>query len=274
MKTGSYGSVNYHDTTEEGGFQEVVEEKQALLHRIGGMRMAAVCGLMLVSGSFLLMSSSERDVSSAVTSLTDMSFPGDLIMKWYVDPDSVDLVSDCNCGNDTEAAGATKALECTRYGLPALGGMDVVGYFNAHEQGYDYTNYTATNISDTTNYTSIYDGYEYFFESNENLELFEAAPEAYIPQYGGFCTYGIGLEYCNNGGWYWDAACRVLGPPSSMTTWMIKHDKLYFLYPSDTIMKFMYDNVYFDVIIASADMRWGQWFPDGNKYPANTGCYR
>ena len=36
-----------------------------------------------------------------------------------------------------------------------------------------------------------HEGAIYRFASNENAALFEANPEAYVPQYGGFCAYGM-----------------------------------------------------------------------------------
>jgi len=38
-----------------------------------------------------------------------------------------------------------------------------------------------------------YDGYKYLFSSEENKELFEKAPEKYLPAYGGYCAFGVSL---------------------------------------------------------------------------------
>ncbi len=40
-------------------------------------------------------------------------------------------------------------------------------------------------------YTSQHDGVDYYFASSETQQRFDAAPEAYLPQFGGFCAFGI-----------------------------------------------------------------------------------
>ena len=61
-----------------------------------------------------------------------------------------------------------------------LFGADVVAYFteNRHVQG-------------SAEYRSEYEEVDFYFASAENKALFDANPEAYIPQYGGYCTNGI-----------------------------------------------------------------------------------
>ena len=61
----------------------------------------------------------------------------------------------------------------------ALGGYDVVAYFNLGEpkKGIDSL---STNWNNTT----------WLFSSASNLELFKQSPEKYVPQYGGYCAYG------------------------------------------------------------------------------------
>ena len=39
----------------------------------------------------------------------------------------------------------------------------------------------------------VYGGYKYLFSSEENKELFEKAPEKYLPAYGGYCAFGVSL---------------------------------------------------------------------------------
>lgn len=41
--------------------------------------------------------------------------------------------------------------------------------------------------------SATYDGASYYFTSAENREAFEANPEAYLPQHGGFCSYGVSV---------------------------------------------------------------------------------
>ena len=42
-------------------------------------------------------------------------------------------------------------------------------------------------------YTAVHDGVAYYFSSEANLNTFTANPEKYLPQNGGFCTYGVSV---------------------------------------------------------------------------------
>lgn len=48
-------------------------------------------------------------------------------------------------------------------------------------------------IDGTARFTAVHDGAAYYFASEENLAAFEADPAAYLPQNGGFCTYGVSV---------------------------------------------------------------------------------
>jgi YHS domain-containing protein len=48
-------------------------------------------------------------------------------------------------------------------------------------------------LSGTADFTAIHDGVAYYFASEDNMEAFEANPERYTPQNGGFCTYGVSV---------------------------------------------------------------------------------
>ncbi len=43
--------------------------------------------------------------------------------------------------------------------------------------------------------TSAYNGATYRFASEEHKAAFEADPEAYLPQYGGFCAFGAAMGF-------------------------------------------------------------------------------
>tara|TARA_R110001632_G_scaffold140060_1_gene255977 strand:+ start:82946 stop:83389 length:444 start_codon:yes stop_codon:yes gene_type:complete len=61
-------------------------------------------------------------------------------------------------------------------------GYDVVAYFNNEpKQG-------------TKEIAVEYDGVQFYFSSQENLNTFKANPTNYIPQYGGFCAYAMGAK--------------------------------------------------------------------------------
>lgn len=40
-------------------------------------------------------------------------------------------------------------------------------------------------------YTAAHEGVDYYFATKAALELFEADPAAYLPEFGGFCAYGV-----------------------------------------------------------------------------------
>lgn len=42
-------------------------------------------------------------------------------------------------------------------------------------------------------HVAVHDGVAYYFASADNLRRFEAEPAAYLPQNGGFCTYGVSV---------------------------------------------------------------------------------
>jgi len=83
-------------------------------------------------------------------------------------------------------------------------GYDVVAYFNNQA------------LEGNKEFTSKYDGAEYKFSSEKNLNLFTANPEKYVPQYGGYCAYAIA-----------EKADKVSINPK---TFKIKDGKLYLFY--------------------------------------------
>ena len=61
-------------------------------------------------------------------------------------------------------------------------GYDLVSYFsNKAEKG-------------VKDFVTEMDGVKYKFSSKENLRIFKENPDKYIPQYGGFCAYAIGVK--------------------------------------------------------------------------------
>ncbi len=42
-------------------------------------------------------------------------------------------------------------------------------------------------------YAAAHDGAAYYFASEANLAAFEADPARYLPQYGGYCAYGVSV---------------------------------------------------------------------------------
>lgn len=71
----------------------------------------------------------------------------------------------------------------TAAGAPlGLHGSDPVALLDAGE-----------NVEGAAAQTSVYDGVAYYFASDANRQTFEASPERYIVQNGGFCTFGVSV---------------------------------------------------------------------------------
>jgi YHS domain-containing protein len=272
---GSYGALNDNSgpsTSLEGGFQEgrsagadeiIISSRKPILYRVS---VAVGVFLFLVCGPLLYTSTTSGWGGLQSTSLSGQTIEEvNLVVEWYADPDSVELIDDCTCEGYSEEDDViiNSGTDCRSTASPAAGGVDVVEIFNKASQGYDQSNYTAANISSdsSTSFTSVHRGYTYYFETQANAETFAVNPDKYIPQFGGFCAYGIGAEFCNNGGWIWDEDCQ--GPSAHTSIWMVKNDKLYFLASTYLIDNYFAVATYFDAITASAEVRWNAWYPDG-----------
>lgn len=48
-------------------------------------------------------------------------------------------------------------------------------------------------VEGSAQFTAVHDGVAYYFATEANKDLFEDNPEAYVPQNGGFCTYGVSV---------------------------------------------------------------------------------
>jgi hypothetical protein len=95
--------------------------------------------------------------------------------------------------------------------------------------------------------------------------MFDENPEQYIPQYGGYCAWGIAGEYCPT--YPWSDSC--LGPSGNWEHGIVLSDKLYFFLYEEAKEKFM-ANVEYNV--EAGDERWLSWFSDFDTN-MNTDCY-
>ncbi len=83
----------------------------------------------------------------------------------------------------------------------ALRGVDPVSYFVQGEP-----------VTGEVEITALHNGAVYRFASEQNKALFVANPDRYVPQYGGYCAYGLAR------------GVKVDGDPN---VWTIVDDKLY-----------------------------------------------
>ncbi|MEI6084124.1 MAG: YHS domain-containing (seleno)protein [Verrucomicrobiota bacterium] len=109
----------------------------------------------------------------------------------------------------------------------ALSGYDTVAFFTDHKP-----------VNGDPGITATYQGATYIFASKEHKSLFEAAPEKYAPQCGGYCAFGVSV-----GALF----------PVDISTWQIRDGKLYLNLNKAILKKFNED---FDANVAKADKNW------------------
>ena len=52
---------------------------------------------------------------------------------------------------------------------------------------------TGNRIAGAAKFSAVHDDVAYYFSSQTNLDAFKAAPARYLPQNGGFCTFGVSV---------------------------------------------------------------------------------
>jgi len=156
--------------------------------------------------------------------------------------------------------------DCSNTDVPVLGGLDVMMYwtdFKGSDGVYDETKYGTLGSPE---FTSSYNGYQFNFVSAENQQLFETNPSKYAPQFGGFCAWGIGGEFCPSYSW----AADCLGPSGDWGKWTVHNEKLYFFFKDEAKEKFAADP---DTYAAYGEQRWGEWFPSDESVKYSTKCF-
>jgi YHS domain-containing protein len=89
----------------------------------------------------------------------------------------------------------------------ALRGYDPVAYFKESRP-----------VEGKKEFSYTWNGADWFFFSQQNMEDFKANPEKFAPQYGGYCAYGMSKGY---------------KAPTDPQAWTIVGDKLYLNYNKD-----------------------------------------
>lgn len=97
----------------------------------------------------------------------------------------------------------------------AIKGTDTVAYFTDHKA-----------VPGKDEFVTEWKGAKWKFASKEHLETFKAKPDAYAPQFGGYCVYGVAKDNL------------VKIEPDQFS---IIEGKLYLNYDSDTQEKFKKD---------------------------------
>ena len=92
------------------------------------------------------------------------------------------LLAGCSSMTAQNPSGALRPVNAVPEGEQRLmlKGADVVAYFTLgrHVQG-------------VPQFSSVHEGVAFRFASAEHKALFDAAPQKYLPQFGGYCTNGI-----------------------------------------------------------------------------------
>lgn len=70
----------------------------------------------------------------------------------------------------------------------ALKGFDAVAYFAIENA-----------VEGSPKYEYAWNGAKWLFSNAENLQKFKQNPEAYAPQYGGYCSYAVSKGYTADG---------------------------------------------------------------------------
>ena len=131
---------------------------------------------------------------------------------------SVLLSASVFAGDLVNVSGASKV---------AVSGYDTVAFF---------TDSKAVNGSPFI--SAEYHGATYFFATEDHKRLFIKNPENYLPQCGGFCTYGVGLG-------------KLF--PVDINTWQVRNAKLYLNLNAGVLKKF---NADFEGNVAKAEKNW------------------
>ena len=227
--------------------QKIAKGKKVMLGGCG-----AACGLLFL---LLLASFAVSSMKSLLPSTTSsLSFGANI--------NSVDNSTVCVCPD------IVKNANCSDMATPVLGGLDFVQYFTDFINSDGSYDEDKLGLAGSSEFKSVYNSYTFYFLSVENKQIFEANPSRYVPQYGGFCSYGMAAEYCDptNGEkeFAWSATC--LGPSGNWGQWTIYNDKLYFFMGGKPT--FINNEA---ALVANGDERWASWGFDNNFF--NTNCY-
>ena len=111
----------------------------------------------------------------------------------------------------------------------AVSGHDVVAYFDEGRP-----------VEGSSDFETEWQGATWKFSSAENLAKFEADPEAYAPQYGGYCAWAMARGYFAS---------------ADPDNWSIVDGKLYLNYNDDVQSKWEADIPGF---IEKADVKWSE----------------
>ncbi len=112
-----------------------------------------------------------------------------------------------------QAAHAADPIYTGTFSSKAVGGYDTVSYFQPSGP-----------VKGTKEFSTKWRGAKWLFASEANLQAFQADPERYAPQYGGYCAWAVAHD------------SLVKGDPK---IWHIDNGKLYLNYDQSIADKWL-----------------------------------
>ena len=97
------------------------------------------------------------------------------------------LFSFSSCSQTVEPADTSSDYVWNLEDSLAVSGYDTVAYFSLEEKD--------KAVKGKKEFSYEWEGAIWQFSSQENLDLFKAQPEKYIPEYGGYCAYAVARNY-------------------------------------------------------------------------------
>ena len=122
---------------------------------------------------------------------------------------------------------AESNINTTFFGNLAVEGFDTVAYFTENKP-----------VEGSKKYQTTWQGANWRFSSQTNLDLFKQDPSKYAPQYGGYCAYAVSKN-----------KTASIEPE----LFVIHNDKLYLSYSKSVSKKFKADR---DGYIQKAETNW------------------
>lgn len=127
------------------------------------------------------------------------------------------------------SAHAADSIYTGYFNNKAVSGYDVIAFFKQQKP-----------VEGSSKYTLEYQGADWYFSTQSNLEKFKANPIKYAPQYGGYCAWAMS----NN-----------KTAPGNPPYWTIYNDKLYLNYDQSVLDTWHADK---DGFIKKADAYWAK----------------
>eukprot|EP01128_Nolandella_sp_AFSM9_P004782 TRINITY_DN221_c0_g1_i1.p1 TRINITY_DN221_c0_g1~~TRINITY_DN221_c0_g1_i1.p1 ORF type:complete len:186 (+),score=44.60 TRINITY_DN221_c0_g1_i1:33-560(+) len=131
-------------------------------------------------------------------------------------------------------------------GNPVLGGYDIMSYWKTDDNN-------TVGTMGTSEFSTTYDGYEWYFTNEFNHDYFLLEPADLVPSYGGYCAYAAAKG---------ELVCVQPG------SWYLVNQRLFFFSGPDTGLKWLKEVKEY---IQDGDEWWSKTYPKGG--PLNNGTF-